>query len=99
MTKVPFLAGSPASTATWVPFGCLGSSGPHFSSVALTAAKSESGAELRGGRWRSMVDRPGPGAAWIHLYQGEPKEAIDRFQIARILAPADALDWLLLTGI
>lgn len=38
-------------------------------------------------------------SGWIHLYQSEPREAIDRFQIARILAPADALSWLLLTGI
>jgi AraC-like DNA-binding protein/Flp pilus assembly protein TadD len=38
-------------------------------------------------------------SGWIHLYQSEPTEAIDRFQIARILAPADPLSWLLLTGI
>jgi len=37
-------------------------------------------------------------SGWIHLYNGEPSEAIDRFQIARILALADPLNWLLLTG-
>ena len=38
-------------------------------------------------------------SGWIHLYEAEANEAIDRFQIARILAPADPLSWLLLTGI
>ena len=38
-------------------------------------------------------------SGWVHLYNAAPREAIERFQIARILSPADPLMFLLLTGI
>jgi AraC-like DNA-binding protein/tetratricopeptide (TPR) repeat protein len=38
-------------------------------------------------------------SAWIKAYRGEPMEAVERFQIARALAPADPLNFLCSVGI
>ncbi len=38
-------------------------------------------------------------SAWIKAYRGEPVEAIEQFQIARALAPADSLNFLWSVGI
>jgi AraC-like DNA-binding protein/tetratricopeptide (TPR) repeat protein len=37
--------------------------------------------------------------AWVHAYRGEAKEAIECFQIARVLAPSDPLGFLWSVGI
>jgi tetratricopeptide (TPR) repeat protein len=38
-------------------------------------------------------------SAWIKAYRGEAMEAVERFQIARALAPADPLNFLCSVGI
>jgi len=38
-------------------------------------------------------------SAWIKAYRGEAMEAIEQFQIARALAPADSLNFLCSVGI
>ncbi|HEV2100165.1 MAG TPA: helix-turn-helix domain-containing protein [Stellaceae bacterium] len=94
--KASILAARASSLGTGDPLAQTMLAGGHTLAHDLDAAAVHAGSALAldgGSVWAWGR------SAWIHAYRGEAADAIERFQIARNLAPSDTLSFLWSVGI